>query len=190
MTIHGSDGHHILFSIIVVCKKWCRGSKKTWTTKCSWSGRCGGCSECSSGEYRRAKNHTKLTRAFCHSGWLWDWSRQTLVTRLWLISRDAFIPTPTSQMQLRQKLLPLPPRVPPWRLDVSAKYQLGYVCATTIHTVSVIYCRLQSVVYSKQKNMESKMQISRDLWWLLQMPWWVVGCCALLTSSWKEAQPI
>ena len=29
-----------------VCKLWCVGNKQTWGTKCAWSERCGGCSEC------------------------------------------------------------------------------------------------------------------------------------------------
>ena len=32
--------------VMAVCKLWCSGHKQAWLKKCTWSGRCDGCSEC------------------------------------------------------------------------------------------------------------------------------------------------
>ena len=37
---------HIVPVTVSACEKWCASDKREWKTKCSWSKRCGGCSEC------------------------------------------------------------------------------------------------------------------------------------------------
>ena len=36
-----------IVNIVVACKKWCAKHREVWTTKCTWSGMCDGCPECS-----------------------------------------------------------------------------------------------------------------------------------------------
>ena len=33
-------------TVTAVCKSWCAGNEQEWETKCTWSGRCDGCSDC------------------------------------------------------------------------------------------------------------------------------------------------
>ena len=35
--------------VMAVCKLWCSGHKQAWLKKCTWSGKCDGCSECLGG---------------------------------------------------------------------------------------------------------------------------------------------
>ena len=36
-------------NVTAACQPWCAGNKQAWKTKCMWSARCGGCSECLGG---------------------------------------------------------------------------------------------------------------------------------------------